>query len=107
MPLTVRVPPGDHGVERESHRTAGHQPMYDAEARTALGHREFALDHHVADAPPPSGQPVVKVEGLEQLVTTRLDGAGCPFVGGQPDLGSGGQRYDRVEAREAETSVGR
>ncbi len=107
VPLTVHVPPGDHGVERKSDRTAGQQPVHDAEARPAGGHRELPLDHHVADAPSPSGQTVVEVEGLQQLVATRCDSTGRPLVRGKRDLGAGGQRHDRVEAREAEASVRR
>ena len=59
-----------------------------------------------SDLPAPAGHAVGEVEGGEQLVPARVDGAGPPFVGGEPDAGVAEDEH-RIEGGEAEHSLGR
>jgi hypothetical protein len=54
--------------------------VHHADAGVPVEHGEFALEHHVADPPPPPGQPVDHLEELEMTVTGGRDDARRPLV---------------------------
>ena len=80
--------------------------MDDADGRRPVGRGDLALEHDPSYLPAPPGHAVGEVEGGEQLVPARVDRAGPPFVGGEPDAGVAEDEH-RIEGGEAEHSLGR
>ena len=97
MTLAVRVAPGAERLDGKAHRSAGDERVDRRHTGRTVPHREHALEHDVADAPPPPGQAVAQLEALQQQVTARLDGTGGPLVGAEPDRRPTGRGDDRVQ----------
>ena len=80
--------------------------MNDADGRRPVSCGDLALEHDPSYLPAPAGHAVGEVERGEQLVPARVDRAGPPFVGGEPDAGIAEDEH-RIEGGEAEHPLGR